>query len=125
MAMRSCRVLLTGALITAAIGLAAPAGARITVFGERGDADPIAYSTELAYTGVGGTTAQALNLAATVCAQRAAGYSEDSLIRTLDGPATPWTAEQAVETVMGAEYHFCPTAESTYTAAPDSPMALR
>ncbi len=88
--------------------LASSANATIAVIGSPDDHNPYYYRDELRYTGLyHEDLANAESLASRVCGKRAMGYSEDQLIRGLEYSADQYTPEQAVEIVMGAEYHFC------------------
>jgi len=110
------RTTLTAAALTAAAALAGAstgtAHADITVYGDRGDHSATAFLAELRAAGGTGTASAAADLAYQVCAKRGAGYSEDELIGRLDSGG--YSVELSVEAVMGGEYHFCPTYESTY-----------
>lgn len=125
------KVALAGAAITAGmavgVGLASSANATIAVIGSQGDHNPYHYRDELQYTGLyHEDVTNAASLASRVCGKRAMGYTEDQLIRGLEGPDPLYTSEQALMIVEGAEYHFCPAYEDDgsvgrrYTGPPET-----
>jgi len=97
------------ATVALGVGLASPASATMATIGERGDYNPYNYRDELRYTGLNHEDVyNASSLGPRVCVRRQMGYTEEQLVSSLDdGP--DYTAEQAVEIVMGGEYHFCPS----------------
>ncbi len=107
------KVALSGTTVVAgmavAAALASSANATIAIIGSQDDHDPYNYRDELRYTGLyHEDVTNAASLASRVCGKRAMGYSEDQLVRGLEGPDPLYTSEQAIMIVEGAEYHFCP-----------------
>lgn len=99
----------TVAGVALGVGLAGPANATVATIGAKGDMNPYNYRDELRYSGLyHEDVSNASELGPRICRQRMAGYSEDELISSLDGPDPLYNAEQAVEIVLGAEWHFCP-----------------
>ncbi|HEY4796638.1 MAG TPA: DUF732 domain-containing protein [Mycobacterium sp.] len=124
-------VALSGTTIVAGmavgVGLASSANATIAIIGSRGDHDLYNYRDELRYTGLYHEDAtNAESLESRVCGRRAMSYTEEQLVRGLEGPDPLYTSEQAVMIVEGAEYHFCPTYEDDgsvgrgYTGPPET-----
>jgi hypothetical protein len=105
--------MIVGCLAAGAVALsvaaAGPAGATLATIGGRGDHSAVNYRDELRYAGIAHEDAvNAADLGSRLCAKRYEDYSERQLIRQLDGPDTPYTVEEAVAMVTGAEWHFCP-----------------
>jgi hypothetical protein len=102
---------IAAAAIAVGLATAGSAGATVATIGERGDHNPYNYRNELRYTGLNHEDVyNAASLGPRVCVRRQMGYTEGQLVSSLDdGP--DYTAEQAVEIVMGGEYHFCPSYE--------------
>jgi hypothetical protein len=97
------------ALCAAGVLYAAPAHADMNTYGRRGDANPYAFRAELQDTGLyHEDVPNAYSLGGRVCAARARGFTEEQIVSSLDNNYGDYTAEQAVEIVMGGEYHFCP-----------------
>jgi hypothetical protein len=121
-------LLAAGALGVAAVGVASSANAKPATIGSQGDHDPYNYRDELWYTGLHHEEAtNAQSLASRVCGKRAMGYNEDQLVSGLIGPDPLYTTEQAIEIVLGGEYHFCPPYEDDgsigargYTGPPET-----
>jgi hypothetical protein len=102
--------LLPGGVMLGAAGLVVGAGlANADSYGYKGDHDANAYELELMADGAIPTNGSVADLAQKVCKERAAGYSEKELMDRLENPsATHYGTKWSVDTVMGAEFHFCP-----------------
>jgi hypothetical protein len=112
------------AIAAAGIAGAGPANAAVATIGSRGDYNPYNYRDELRYSGLyHEDVSNAAELGPRICRQRFTGYTEDQLIDSLVGPDPLYTTEQAVEIVLGAEYHFCPGYEhdGSVGAGPSAP----
>jgi len=110
--MSTMKGVLAGTLIAAgmAVGvrLAGPASATMSTIGDPDDYSGYNYAAELHFVGIPASAAQARSFALTICQKRAEGYSEDQLLDALESPPGPTaTSEQAVEMVLGGEYHSC------------------
>ena len=82
--------------------------AHADTYGYRGDGDPFAFRDELFAEGLyHEDVGNALSLGQRVCAARRGGFTEEQVVSSLDN-YDEYTAGQAVEIVMGGEWHFCP-----------------
>jgi hypothetical protein len=104
----------TAALAAAAVSLVGaaalvigPGVAKAETHGSMGDHDPYAFAMELATDSLSPVTVdQARSLAINVCITRSSdGVSEQDLIHAMEATKS---IDLAVDTVMGAEWHFCP-----------------
>lgn len=96
---------IAGAMATTVMA-AVPAHATISTVGDPDDYSGYNYAVELSLVGLSETPSQAAYMAHTICLDRERGFSEDFIVT--DGTANDGlTSEQAVEGVMGGEYHFC------------------
>lgn len=99
-------LMLGAAALVIGAGLAKADG--FAAYGDRGDHDPTALAEEMQAAGwPTETAAQADATAINVCALRIDGTSERTLVRI-------WEARQvdphlAMATIVGAEWHFCPS----------------
>jgi hypothetical protein len=114
-----CRVIIgglaAGGLMFGASGVVLGAGiADADTYGYLGDQDGTAYAREMSPEGGDQTPFQARNFAVALCTGRRGGESEQALIIELQ--THNYSTRLAVDTVVGAEFHFCPEYATTSNA---------
>lgn len=108
--------IVAGGLMLGAAGLVIGAGlAHADTYGARGDHSGYALARELEADGWIATSEQTRDMAITVCEQRAAGNSTDTVIdhweTNFAHKGVPTSHDQivlAVDITLGGEWHFCP-----------------
>jgi hypothetical protein len=107
-----------GGLTVGAAALVIGAGiAKADVYGSEGDQSLTAYVSELYPDGVYLSVPQARDIAMKVCWDRQMGFPRQ---RMIDDGEQEYSVKFAVDSVMGAEFHFCPAYDAIHM--PDVPV---
>ncbi len=109
-----------GGLMLGAAGLVIAAGiARADehpMYGFEGDQNVQAFIPEMYPEGVYLTAAQAFQMAKNVCGEQAMGASREHEINVTK--AQGYSSWYSIDSVMGAEWHFCPQFDSIHVPVP-------